>query len=142
MKLLVDTSVWSLALRRKRAASLNPTEQRLVALLADAIHEGQVMMLGPIRQELLSGIKEKTHFEELRKSLRDYRDEPLDSHDHEEAARFYNLCRSRGVECGPIDILLCSVAIRRGWQLISHDRGLDRCMEILDPGRRSLHKRQ
>jgi hypothetical protein len=58
VKLLVDASVWSLALRRKDAAGLSPEEQKLKAELAQAIQDARVVMIGMIRQELLSGIKE------------------------------------------------------------------------------------
>jgi len=50
--LLVDTSVWSLALRRKKAEVLSG-EQMLAAALAQAIADARVAMIGPIRQELL-----------------------------------------------------------------------------------------
>jgi predicted aspartyl protease len=46
VKLLVDTSVWSLALRRKDAASLSTDEQKLKAELVRAIHDGRVAMPG------------------------------------------------------------------------------------------------
>ena len=58
MKVLVDTSVWSLALRRKDTARLSSDEQKLKAKLVEAVQLGRVAMLGVIRQELLSGIKE------------------------------------------------------------------------------------
>ncbi len=50
---LVDTSVWSLALRRK-PEHLSPREQLLVAEWSELVREGRVQMIGPIRQELLS----------------------------------------------------------------------------------------
>ena len=59
MKLLVDTSVWSLALRRRASATLSAEEKRLTAVLAEAISDGRVVMIGPIRQELLSGSKSR-----------------------------------------------------------------------------------
>ncbi|MGB6692161.1 MAG: PIN domain-containing protein [Terracidiphilus sp.] len=137
MKLLVDSSVWSLSLRRKNKPPSNPVEQRKVALLSEAIADGRVAMIGPVRQELLSGIKEQAQYEALKRHLRDYRDEPLQTEDYEHAARFYNLCRSDGVECGPIDILICSVAIRRGWEILTTDSGLVRCLEVLEPERQA-----
>jgi predicted nucleic acid-binding protein len=139
MKYLVDTTVWSLSLRRKRNAPLNPGEQKKAALLSEAIVRGQVAMLGPIRQELLSGIKEHAQYERLLRRLRDFRDEPLKTEDHEEAARLYNLCRSRGVEGGAIDILICAVALQRGWEILSNDKGLDRCMEIARSDKQKMH---
>ena len=95
MQLLADTSVWSLALRRRPTAKLSGEESRLVKTLAEAITDGRVVMIGPIRQELLSGIREPSQFEKLRTSLAAFRDEPIDTPDYEDAARFYNLCRSR-----------------------------------------------
>ncbi len=89
MKLLADTSVWSLALRRRKTASLSTEEKRLAALLAEAISDGRVVMIGPIRQELLSGIKEQSRFEKVKNALQAFRDEPLESSDYEEAARLY-----------------------------------------------------
>ena len=52
MRVLVDTSVWSLALRRS-ARSLSAAEQRLTALLRELINEGRAAMVGPVRQEIL-----------------------------------------------------------------------------------------
>ena len=131
MKVLADTSVWSLSLRRKEAAKLSAEERRLRALLSEAIADGRVVMIGPIRQELLSGIKDQAQFDLLRCALQAFRDEPLDSGDYEEVARMYNICRSRGVECGPVDILICAVAVRRQWKVLANDAGLNNCLEIL-----------
>lgn len=130
MKVLVDTSVWSLSLRRRNAGGLSAPEQRLVSFLANAIVEGRVAMIGPIRQELLSGIKEHSQYETLRSHLRDFRDEPLESSDYEEAARLFNLCRGRGLQCGPVDMLVCAVSARRGWEILSNDQALNRCMAL------------
>jgi hypothetical protein len=130
MKVLVDTSVWSLALRRKAATKLSAEERRLATLLSEAIADGRVVIIGPIRQELLSGIKDQTQFEKLRAALQAFRDEPLDSADYEAAARLYNLCRSRGVECGPVDMLICAVAGRRKWRVLANDASLNKCLEI------------
>jgi predicted nucleic acid-binding protein len=133
MNLLADTSVWSLALRRKSPAKLSAEERRLTGLLSDAIRDGRVVMIGLIRQELLSGIKDQAQFAKLKRALDAFRDEPLDTPDYEEAARLYNLCRSRGVECGPVDILICAVAARRGWKVLAHDASRNRCLEIVSP---------
>ncbi len=83
MKLLADTSVWSLALRRRRTAILSADEKRLVAVLSEAIRDGRVVMIGPIRQEILSGIKEQAQFVKLRSTLAAFRDEPIDTADYE-----------------------------------------------------------
>ena len=56
MSVLADTSVWSLALRRKAPTKLSAEERRLTGLLSEAVNDGRVVMIGPIRQELLSGL--------------------------------------------------------------------------------------
>jgi predicted nucleic acid-binding protein len=118
-------------LRRKNTAALSKDEQRLTASLAEAIGDGRVVMIGPIRQELLSGIKDRAQFDKLKHALQVYSDEPLDTGDYEHAAHFYNVCRSRGIECGPVDILICAVAARRKWLVLANDNGLSRCFEIV-----------
>jgi predicted nucleic acid-binding protein len=130
VKLLVDTSVWSLALRRKNTAGLSSDEQKLKAELVQAIQDGRVVMLGLLRQELLSGVKEKAQFDKLKAALDPYLDEPVSTADHEYAARVYNECRNQGVESGTVDILICAVAVRRGWEVLSGDGGLNRCLAL------------
>jgi predicted nucleic acid-binding protein len=138
VRLLVDTSVWSLALRRKNIASLSPDEQKLRAKLVQAIQDGRVAMLGLLRQELLSGIKEKAQFETVRAALNPYLDEPITTADHEYAAQVYNQCRDQGVEAGTVDILICAVALRRGWEVFSSDRSLNRCLAVA----KKFHEKQ
>lgn len=130
MRALVDTSVWSLALRRK-TENLNCEEIRNVEILADLAREARVDIVGPIRQELLSGVKQPIQFEALKAALRPFKDETLSTADYEEAARLYNLCRSKGVECGPVDILICAVALERNRFVFTTDGGLKRCAEAL-----------
>jgi predicted nucleic acid-binding protein len=131
MNLLPDSSVWAVALRRRKTAIRTP-EERSTILLADAISEGRVVMIGPIRQELLSGIKDKAHFAKLKYSLEAFRDEPLESADYEEAARFYRLCRARGLQAGPVDMLICAAAARRNWKVLTNDASLKERMAVIE----------
>jgi predicted nucleic acid-binding protein len=131
VRVLVDSCVWSLLLRRKARASLNGDEQFKLASLKEAIRDGRVAILGPIRQEVLSGIKAAVQFEKLRAALATFPDEPLTARQYEEAARLFNLCRSRGFECGSIDILICAVAVEMGWDILTSDQGLTRCIRVL-----------
>ena len=117
-------------IRRKNNASLSPDEQKLKAGLVQAIQDGRVAMLGLLRQELLSGIKEKAQFDKVKAALDAYLDEPINTADHEFAARVYNECRNQGVEAGTVDILICAVAVRRGWEVLSGDGGLNRCFAV------------
>lgn len=125
MMVLVDTPIWSLALRR-RAANLNPREQRLTAALRELIEDGRAQLVGPVRQELLSGTREETTFKKLRDQLRAFEDAPLDAADYEEAARLNNQCRARGIVASAIDALICATALRRNWQIFTTDRDFSR----------------
>ena len=131
MKILVDACIWSLALRRKTKAALSGEERLMLTSLQEAIQDRRAAIVGPIRQEVLSGIKEPAQFKRLRNALEAFPDEPITTAHYEEAARLFNLCRSRGVECGAIDILLCAVASKERWGLLTNDGGIKRCMEAL-----------
>src|SRR5215831_1631909 len=108
---LVDTPIWSLALRRKPGV-LSEREQALTRALAELINEARAQIVGVIRQELLSGIREPGKFEKLRDYLRAFAEPELGVGDYEEAARMNNLCRGQGVTGSAIDFLICAVAQR------------------------------
>ena len=65
MKVLIDASVWSQALRRQSSESLSTAQERVVNVLKELIHDSRIAMLGPVRQELLSGVKTQKQFEAL-----------------------------------------------------------------------------
>jgi hypothetical protein len=127
---VVDTPVWSLALRRK-PGDLSAREQALTRALAELIREGRAQIMGAIRQELLSGIREADRFEKLRGYLRAFDDPRLDVRDYEEAARMHNRCRSRGIAGSAIDFLICAAAQRRNWQVFTTDRDFERYERVL-----------
>jgi predicted nucleic acid-binding protein len=130
MKVLVDSCIWSLALRRRQGVEgLNKEERGLIGALADGIRDGLVVMVGPVRQEVLSGIRHVEQFERLREHLQAFRDEPIESEDYVHAAQLDHLCRKEGLQCGPVDMLLCALAQRRGWSVLTNDAGLLRCMK-------------
>ena len=80
MKVLVDTAIWSLVLRR-----IHP-DAAIWSALTPLIQDEQVAIIGPIRQELLSGVRERAKFERLRDYLRDFSDTEITAIDYEEAA--------------------------------------------------------
>ena len=121
MMVLVDTSVWSLSLRRKDA-DLSPQDQKLVTALRELIREGRVQIVGPIRQELLSGIREPERYRKVRDQLRAFPEPALEASDYEEAAHMSNQCRARGIAGSPIDFLMCAIAHHRQWQIFTTDR--------------------
>jgi predicted nucleic acid-binding protein len=131
VKILADTCAWSFLLRRKKKTNLSLDEQLLVASLSEAIRDGQVAIIGPIRQEILSGIKDPAQFDQLKFALEAFQDEPLTTVHYKEAARLFNICRSRGVECGSTDILICAVAIQKRLSILTNDAGFKRCIEVL-----------
>jgi predicted nucleic acid-binding protein len=130
MLVLVDTPIWSLALRRKHA-DLNPRELRLTTTLRELIQDGRAQLVGPVRQELLSGIREEASFKKLRDQLRAFEQVPLDVADYEEAARLNNQCRVRGIAGSAIDFLICATAVCRTWQIFTTDRDFSRYAAVL-----------
>ncbi len=118
MTLLVDTSVWSLALRRD-----GPIESREVVALREALDGADsVVTTGLILQELLqgfSGPKAKEAIIERFGAL------PLiqpDRQDHVAAAEVRNACRRGGVQIGTIDALLVQLCGRYEMTLLSSDK--------------------
>jgi predicted nucleic acid-binding protein len=126
VKVLVDTSVWSLALRRA-----TPSPNAAVGELRSLIEEGRVAMIGVIRQELLSGVQTQGAFERLRDHLRAFSDEQLETADFERAAEHFNACRSRGVQGSNTDYLICAVAERRSMPILTTDADFTRFAEVL-----------
>jgi len=130
MNALVDTSVWSLALRRN-PENLNAAEQVVVRELADIARDGRARMIGLIRQELLSGIKSAAQYEKLRSALHAFPDEMIDRSDHEAAAKASNACRSRGVIASTVDALICQIALSREWTIFSTDPNFQNYARVL-----------
>lgn len=121
MTVLVDTPIWSLALRRQ-SHHLSASEKRIVQELAELVSSGNAQIVGPIRQELLSGIKDEVKFGKLRDYLRAFDEPVLQILDYEEAARMSNSCRSRGIAGSAIDFLICAVAARHRWRIFTTDQ--------------------
>jgi predicted nucleic acid-binding protein len=116
VSVVVDTSVWSLALRRRRSSAA-PEVNELGAL----VREGRASIIGAIRQELLSGMASEEQFQTLRDYLRPFPDVELEMDDYEEAASFLNRCRSRGIQGSNTDFLICAVAVRRQLAVLTTD---------------------
>jgi len=127
LNLLVDTSVWSLALRRDR----QPREPE-VGFLARALSEGEaIFTTGLILQELLQGFRGPKAHEEI---VERFAALPLlvpDREDHVQAAELRNGCRRQGVQVGTIDALLAQLSIRHGLVLLTTDRDFERVAELV-----------
>jgi len=117
MKVIVDTLIWSLALRR-------PKQQHnaIANKLRDLINDSRVILLGAIRQEILSGIKHQTQFDKLKENLRAFPNLLLDIEDYELAADYFNICRRNGIQGSNIDFLICATANRRNYEIFTTDK--------------------
>ena len=88
-KILVDTCIWSEVLRRKAPAP------DIAAKLAKLLRELRAVLIGPVRQEILSGISDEEKFVQLKKLLSCLPDAAIATEDYELAAQYANMCRRR-----------------------------------------------
>ena len=126
MSIIVDTCVWSLALRRSK-----PVASAAVDMFRQEVLQGNVIMLGPIRQELLSGIRDHKVWDALRDKLRAFPDHPIETEDYETAADYFNLCRGKGIQGTQTDLLICAVAVRCDFTLLSTDKDFESYKKLL-----------
>jgi predicted nucleic acid-binding protein len=125
LSLFVDTSVWSLALRRDR-----PSDLPEVAALERALTDGDVVTTtGLVYQELLQGFRGPR---DQRAIVARFAALPFltpDRHDHYEAAQLRNRARRRGVQVGTIDAILAQLCIRYELRLLTTDADFSRIAE-------------
>ena len=126
MNIVVDTSVWSLALRRRKSEAAAEAVE-----LAELVKEGRAALLGPIRQELLSGVPIARQYETLREHLSAFSDVALEAADYEDAARFFNRCRARGIQGSNTDFLICAAAARRRFAILTTDTDFTHFAKLL-----------
>ena len=117
MTLLVDTSVWSLALRRDPAAP-EPAVQALKEALSGT---DAVVSTGLVLQELLQGFNGPKASAAIVERFRALPFVQPDRLDHIAAAEVRNTCRRAGVQIGTIDALLIQLCGRHGLVLLSTD---------------------
>lgn len=127
MTVLVDTSVWSMALRRETSGN-----DAVVKELSRLIQAYQARMIGPIRQEILSGIADKKAYESLRLKLQAFDDIPVTGEDHERAAAFFNDCRRKGIQGSHTDFLICAMAYIHGLRIFTLDKDFGRYASVID----------
>jgi len=136
MKVLVDTSVWSLALRRSP-----PSDAAHAGFLERSLDRGDlVVTTGLIIQELLQGFRGPSAKKRI---IRDFSLLPLispDVEDHIEAADLRNLCRRKGVQIGTIDALIARLCIRHELSLLTADGDFENmsrycALDVVDVGK-------
>lgn len=125
MKIVVDTCIWSHVLRHK-----NP-DQELSKKLQDLINDARVSIIGPIRQELLSGVSNREQFNRLKERLSAFEDIPLETHHFVTAAEFTNICRKQGIQGSTIDFLICAVAHLENLMIFTLDKDFENYKKYL-----------
>ncbi len=125
MSVIVDTPVWSELFRRNSPGGL--AVERLQAL----IYDGEAVLLNPIRQEILAGIRDQKQFERLRQALRAFSSPALGEEDHERAAEFFKLCRSAGIQGSNTDFLICAASVRMGAEILTLDGDFQHFARVL-----------
>ena len=116
MKVIIDTDVWSEAFRKQGAKSEYVKELRTL------VEEGRVQLIGPIRQEILCGIRSEKQFEKIEESLSSFPDKTVESEVYVLAAKFFNLCRSKGVQGSNTDFLICACSVSWGYPILTKDK--------------------
>ena len=121
MTLFVDTSVWSLALRRN--ATTPRVDAPEVAALRASLEGGQlVSTTGLVLQELLQGFNGPKAARSIAERFASLPFITPDRNDHIEAAALRNTCRRAGVSLGTIDALLARLCLRHGLTMLTTDR--------------------
>lgn len=117
MKVLVDTDVWSEALRRKKGKKSTYVDE-----LVELIQEGRLEIIGPTRMEILSGIRDQEIFDAFSDQLSAFIDRPIPSEVYVLAAKFFNLCRSKGIQGSNTDFLICACSVYWNFPILSKDK--------------------
>ena len=127
MRVLVDTCVWSKVLRSENA------DDELSTLLKDLIKDNRAVITGPILQEILSGIRNKNDFDDLKDKFSAFEDLKISKEVYIKAAEYFNLCKAKGLNGGHIDFLLCAVAEHHKCYFLTIDsdfREFKKCLPI------------
>jgi predicted nucleic acid-binding protein len=125
MKVLVDTCIWSNAFRRENPDSF------ILKRLTDLIYDGRVAIIGPIRQEIFSGISNKKQFSKLKNQLSAFIDIPLTTEHYIKAAEFNSLCRKNSIQGSAVDFLICSVAHINRLAVFTDDKDFNSYLKYL-----------
>jgi predicted nucleic acid-binding protein len=123
---IVDTCMWSLALRGKTSRNQKVTDE-----LTSLIKENRAKIIGLIRQEILSGYSDQARYKKLRNKLRAFPNKQVIDIDYESAAEYSNICRRKGVQGSHTDFLICAVATRLKLDIYTSDQHFSRYYKYL-----------
>jgi len=125
-KVLVDTNIWSTLLRRSSEDDI-VIRKNIEALIS----ENRLAIIGPIRQEVLSGIKDERKFHILKSHLASFEDETIDTSDYENAAKVFNDCRAKGITASAIDSLIVAVIQKNAFEIYTKDKDFDEYNKVV-----------
>ena len=126
MKVLVDTPIWSYALRSQKKEYQNEIDA-----LSALIRDFRAVIIGPIRQEILSGYTDLRKYQIIKEKLSYFPNTTILDADYELAAEFSNKCRKRGVQGSHIDFLICAVADRIDSPIFTSDKDFEHYQKII-----------
>jgi predicted nucleic acid-binding protein len=126
VRVLVDTSVWSLALRRK-----GPSVHRSVEKLASLLKEDEdVVLTGSILQEILQAFRSEPSFGRVARHLEPFPLLEMERADFVAAASLHRICASSGVSVSTVDCQIATAAIRHECLLLSADKDFERIARL------------
>ncbi|MGE4267926.1 MAG: PIN domain-containing protein [Deferribacterales bacterium] len=129
MKVLIDTSVWSLALRKHANTE---SDIKTVSRLTDLVRDSRAAIIGAVRQELLSGISSGGKFKLLKEKMRAFEDLSINTDIYELAAEFSNKCRTGGIQGSHTDFLICAVAAHYDIPVFTLDKDFENYKSCID----------
>jgi predicted nucleic acid-binding protein len=131
VNLVVDTTIWSLIFRR----NLVNEADRHVRTFRGCVEAGHgLLMVGPILQELLDGLRSEQQFSRMLLVLEPVPMVPLDRSTYVLAAQMANDCRRKGVQAGAVDFLIAAACIESAYPLLTADHDFERiasCTELV-----------
>jgi hypothetical protein len=122
----VDTPIWSYALRSK-----NFDYQTEIDALSSLIRDQRALIIGPIRQEILSGYSDLRKFGIIKEKLSYFVNTPILDADYELGAEFSNKCRKKGIQGSHIDFLICAVANRIDSPIFTNDKDFEHYHNVI-----------
>lgn len=128
--ILVDTPIWSLGLRRQRT-DLNLSEVTVVREFDRLIIMHRARLIGPIRQETLSGIRNDRDYRRIREAFAPFGVLRIRIEDYDRAAQFYNSLQRKGIMGTDTDLLICAVAARLEIPIFIEDKDFTRYAKLL-----------
>jgi predicted nucleic acid-binding protein len=126
VRILVDTSVWSLALRKAGPAD-HPAVRRLTSLLEDG---ADVVLTGIILQEVLQAFRSESAFRRMARYLEPFPLLPMGWDDLVAAARLHRRCAANGVTATTVDCQIATAAIRNDCALLTADEDFRRIARV------------